>query len=307
MLNPFVIISKDTVAVEDQIIAIQQKQQENEELREILVQFQEVLARVEKTILDEPWMEEKDQLIQTLFHIREQSPDGGSWDKYQEAADKTIRMISAQVREMIIQPLEGVVHKNERTRETMPKLSQAVKQLRMRMEIWEERLLGERWYATVFSKDEEMRELTYSLNDMLKDITDVTRGAITMIKGKEDELDRKMVELNQEIADRREERDRLNEEMQKILPEWLRGIITIEQMMHLFPVFIIFLVVIIMILALILAGHFEKAAVLMDLEKEQREDPVFSSIWTLTYRKIYGTVLTILTYLIFLAVMWFFF
>ena len=40
---------------------------------------------------------------------------------------------------------------------------------------------------------------------------------------------------------------------------------------------------------------------------EQRTDPVSSSIWTLAYRKIHGTALTILTYLVFMAVMWCFF
>lgn len=307
VLDPFVYISQDLAPVENKINKLKQEQQEANDLKKKLEHVQNTISEVKETIKNEPWMKEKDRLIQTLSDIREQSLHGGNWDEYQAAADNTIRTIAAQVRELIIQPLEGVVQKNKRTRETMPKLSGAVDRLRNEMGKWEEWHVGRRWYQTFFAKDREMRELTYSLESLLEDISSISCSALSGITAKQEELSRKTEFLDQNIVNYQEKRDSLDEEMQKIFPQWLRGIISIEQMIHLFPVFVIFLVVVIMALALMLTGHFEKAAAIMELEKKQRTDPVSSSIWTLTYRKIHGTALTILTYLVLMAVMWRFF
>jgi len=307
VLNPYVNISEDTTQVEQSIAFLQQEQQKTAELKQNLVQVQEVLTEVQKTIMDEPWMKEKDRLIHTLSDIRERSPRGGSREEYQAAADNTIRTISAQVREMILQPLEGFVQQNKLTRDAMPKLSEGIDRLRLEMERWEEGHVGKRWYNTFFAKDREMRELTYSLGYMLTDISDITRSALSNATSKQETLTLDMVRFDQEIKDREKERDGLNEEMQKLLPEWLRGILSIEQMIQLFPIIVMGLVACITAMSLMLTHHFERAAVIMGLEKEQRMDPVSSSIWTLTYRRLYGTMVTTLTYLLFTVVMWYFF
>ena len=188
VLNPFVYIFEFSAQVEEQILELQQKQEEIAELNESLVQLQGVLGEVQETIEGQPWMKEKDKLINTLSTIRERSEHGGSWPEYQEAADATIRRINGQVQEMIIQPLEGVFEKNPEAREAMPKLSRELKNLRVQMERWEEDHVGNRWYETFFMKDEEMRELTGSLQYRLRGMARITRTELSHVEAQQQKL-----------------------------------------------------------------------------------------------------------------------
>ncbi len=307
VLNPFVQTFEDSSLVEKRIVELRQEQQETAELNESLVRLQTVLGEVQKTIEAQPWMEKKDKLIETLSNIRQRSDHGGSWPEYQEAADSTIRRINGQVQELIIQPLEGVFQQNAETREAMAELSRGLKTLQNEMDRWEQNHVGIRWYETFFMKDREMRELTNSLQHRLNGISTITRSELSRVQTQQQKLAQVNIKYDQDIRSREDELVGLNDELQKLLPEWLRGYLHVEQMIQLFPLLILGLAIYITYTALTLSSHYEHIVGSVGLPEKYRTDPLTSSVWTLTYRGLAGTIATMITYLFVTLALWYFF
>ena len=175
VLAPFVDISGKTGDTQNEIHELKLEQDNTAELNKTLDQLQKTLSGVEQTIRAQPWMDEKNKLIRTLREIRRRSPRGGSWPEYQETADATIRTITEQVRDKIIQPLEESLRRSSQAREALPELSRGLDTYRVGMDEWEQEHLGKRWYKTLFEKDLEMRELTRSLKSRLDVISALIR------------------------------------------------------------------------------------------------------------------------------------
>ena len=95
--------------------------------------------------------------------------------------------------------------------------------------------------------------------------------------------------------------------MEKILPEWIRGMISVEQMVQLFPFIVVVLAAYALSIALGVASHYKFLARELNFVEAGRTDPSLSSLWTLTYRGKSGTLQTVGVYTIFFLAMWFFF
>ena len=307
VLAPFVDISGKTGDTQNEIHELKLEQDNTAELNKTLDQLQKTLNGVEQTIRAQPWMDEKNKLIRTLREIRRRSPRGGSWPEYQETADATIRTITEQVRDKIIQPLEESLRRSSQAREALPELSRGLDTYRVGMDEWEQEHLGKRWYKTLFEKDLEMRELTRSLKSRLDVISALIRSEQSKINTKREELAKLTNILEYDIREKESMLDKLEQEMQKILPDWLRGILSIEEMIQLFPLILLGLIVYAMGTARSLTRHHKFVVESIGLSKAERKDLSSSSVWTLTYRGRLGTALTLMTYLSFALAIWFFF
>jgi len=307
VLAPFVDISGKTGDTQNEIHELKLEQDNTAELNKTLDQLQKTLSGVEQTIRAQPWMDEKNKLIRTLREIRRRSPRGGSWPEYQETADATIRTITEQVRDKIIQPLEESLRRSSQAREALPELSRGLDTYRVGMDEWEQEHLGKRWYKTLFEKDLEMRELTRSLKSRLDVISALIRSEQSKINTKREELAKLTNILEYDIREKESMLDKLEQEMQKILPDWLRGILSIEEMIQLFPLILLGLIVYAMGTARSLTRHHKFVVESIGLSKAERKDLSSSSVWTLTYRGRLGTALTLMTYLSFALAIWFFF
>ena len=91
--------------------------------------FKETLGAVQITIRKQPWMKEKDKLIRTLAGINERGE--GNRQRYQEEADNTVRVIGAQVNEMVVKPLNEFLPNYPRVAVLMPELYTELKTLPM--------------------------------------------------------------------------------------------------------------------------------------------------------------------------------
>ncbi len=303
VLTPFVDISGKTGDKQNEICELKLEQNNVAELNKTLDQLQKTLNEVQKTIRLQPWMKEKNKLISTLKEIRNRSPRSGNWQEYQDAADATISTITEQVGERIIQPLEEALHQGPQVQEDLPELSRGVDALRVDMDKWEQVHLGKRWYTTFFMKDKEMRELTYSLENNLNVIYRLIRSEQKKIDMKRRDLIKIEKSLKNDIQEKESALDELQREMQKLLPEWFRDLLSIEQMIQLFPLIILSLLVYVIATAHSLTGHHEKIIENIGFPEAERSDPSNSSLWTITYRGRAGTTATLITYVSFILAM----
>ncbi len=203
--------------------------------------------------------------------------------------------------------MEKSLDRSPQAREALPELSQGLGTLRVDMDKWEQDHLGERWYETFFMKDREMRELTDSLQNRLDGISALIRSEQSKINTKREQLAKRANDLEYDIQEKRSVLGKLELEMQKILPEWLRGILSIEQMIQLFPLILLGLIVFVMGTARSLTRHHEFVVESIGLSEAEQSDPSASSIWTLRHKKRVGMALTLMTYLFFTLMIWFFF
>lgn len=157
-------------------------------MNKTLYELQTTLSGVQETISTQPWMNEKKELISTLREIRNRSPRSESWPEYQKAADVTIRTIAEQVKDQIVRPLEEALHRSPEARQGLMELSRGLVTLRADMDNWEQDHLGKRWYETLFMKDREMRELTYTLESKIDVISTLIRAEQSKIDTKRQEL-----------------------------------------------------------------------------------------------------------------------
>lgn len=266
--------------------------------------FKETLGAVQITIREQPWMKEKDKLIRTLAGINERGE--GNRQRYQEEADNTVRVIGAQVNEMVVKPLNEFLPNYPRVAVLMPELHTELKTLPMTIQEWIRRYLGKRWYSTLESKMERVESLSRGLEVKL----DTINNKISMEKPN---LVRKRKELTQEIARMENKADiqakkkllkTLEARMDKIMPEWIRGLISLHQMIQYYPLVILGLVIYVLALAISLNSHYDSMAAVRKINQAAKTDPIFSSLWTLTYRGHVSTILTIASYVSFVAAMW---
>jgi len=95
--------------------------------------------------------------------------------------------------------------------------------------------------------------------------------------------------------------------MQQIMPEWLRGLISVEQMVQLYPLIMMGLVLYTVGNGLSLTRHYLVIAQERGWSFEEASDPAYSSLWTLSYRGLTATLFTVVTYLGLIIAFWFFY
>jgi hypothetical protein len=307
VFHPFVGISEEKSVKTKDIKDLRQEQGETEALINELNKFKQTLGTVQERIRSEPWMREKERLIITLASIRQNRPESQRWEEYQKAADATISTISQQETGMIIKPLVQALNRNPELKNTLPGLSQALEDTRVSIKEFEEDHLGKRWYETLVMKQIEIKDLTASLQDRMIYISGLIDSEQIKIASKRKELKNREELLETNILEKQSSLERLELEMQEILPEWLRGLFSIELMIQLFPLLLVCIVVYVIGTARALSNHHSFITDTVGFSELERNDPSTSSIWTLTNKGRYGTVLTLMTYISLTFAIWVFF
>lgn len=267
-------------------------------------QFKKTLGKVQTTIQRQPWMREKDKLVQTLARINNQGQ--GSRERYQAEADQTIKRIETQVHQTVVTPLNEYLLKDPRIARLMPELSAEVKTLPATLEEWSRQNFGKIWYRTLESKADHVETLSKNFEPKLFAIDNKIKQEMPNLRQKKKDLKQEIARLENEtdIQVKKELIQVLEARMDKILPEWIRGLISIHQMIQLYPVIILVLVLYVLMISRSLNNHYRAMAGMRNITADAETDPVFSSLWTLTFRGHLPTLSTVVSYLGFVAVMW---
>jgi hypothetical protein len=292
----------------DDIKAVTQKL--NSEVNKItdskqsLSELKETLKGIQETIAKQPWMKEKDNLMERFAKMNAEGR--GSWARYQKEADSTVSVIGSLVLQKVSKPLNKFLT-NPSYDKLMPKLTIELNALPQVVEQWTNENHGNIWYRTPHDKEATVHELTSELEDQLEKISLAINQEQPNLKDEENKLKAKIVQLNEMKAEEEKKLpEKLDAEMKKILPNWISGIISVKQLM-LYPFVIIVIVCYVSIVAFALTRHYCFMASSLNIENDESSDSALSSLWTLTYRGRIGTLLTLTTYIIFIISMWFFY
>jgi len=262
------------------------------------------LEKVQSAIGAQPWNEEKEKLIRKY---REMNTSGSpSWDEYQGEADSTVSNIGEMVLTTVGQPFRQFTGK-ESLISSMPRLSNELRNLPDVVERWKEENYGKRWYLTVDAKEATVQQLTSDLDEQVRRISnqiDRVQSSIEVRKAKLlDQIQQLKVEI---IKEENALPEKLDAEMKKILPNWISGIITLKQMM-LYPFLILGVVIYVVVLAFELTRHYRQMIFLSGDSEKDDSDTVLTSLWTLNHTGQWATIKTVLVYVAFLLIMWYFF
>ncbi len=279
--------------------------EKSKKVKEDLDELQKTFVSVKKVIDASPWDIEKNKLIRDY---REMNRSGRaiSRDEYQVKADSTVKRIGQMVLDSVSTPFQEFLDQDFIS-EQSPSLYSGLKNLPEVVAKWTNGHLGEFWYRTQGDKNETLERLAAALNVQLSSISREIDYANRMVKEQQKQLASRIETLQQEInLEEKNLPEKLDAEMSKILPNWIGGIITFEQIM-LYPFIIIGIVIYTVVLAFSLSRHYHFMIRGLQIPERSRGDAALSSLWTLTDRGKFGTGITLLCYLGFIGLMWYFF
>ncbi len=303
VLKPLAEVSHKTENEQKELHAFQERKEQIGFQELALDNMEKTFSKVQSTLDQEPWMEEKDKLIRTYQDMRLMRPMI-SREENQAEANKTIRTIGGMVQERIIGPLEESLPRDPEFRATFQDLSGKIVTLNRDIEQWEADHIGIVWYRTITDKGMAMNELTVSLRQRMKDLPDLLHAEQKKINEQRDDLISHTISLEKNIDEKENNLGDLERQMQQILPGWLKEIVGIREMIQIFPALLLVLTLYIFWLAISLTRHYNHVAGEINLSQEDKKDLSTSSIWTLTNRGQVGTMITVTAYLIFTSLMW---
>lgn len=304
VLRPYAQNLDDSSVVRDELVQLEMRRQEIDLSLERLTDFEGKLSSAQATIAREPWMRQKDRLIEEYRQLN--LAGGGSREDYQTRANRTVNEIAQEV-EAEIEPLRDFLDANPSIATEMPRFSSELEQLPRTIDHWIEVNRDHEWYRTVTLKTETVQGLSDDLQRGLSRVDEAISQERPLLAARSDELNAEIGELNEQTSEQMAMLDELEEAMQTILPQWVRGLVTVEQMVELYPLIVLGLAVYLLATGLALTRHYDALARGHAWSPQERSDPAFSSLWTLTYRGRLGTASTVAVYLGALAALWFFF
>jgi len=270
-----------------------------------LQNLQKAMTDVEREIKRRAWDAKRFELIDKYSDLRRRRI--GSPELYQSMADSTVRAIAQQVEKLVYAPLAAFQKPDSKAFEYAPKTMQQVQQLSKTLRDWQIENLNHAWYRTPEMKRETIDDLSTSLDNNLTALSQALLQERQKLGASQQELKKQIHDLQHIDVDAQEkELEALEERMTQILPSWLHGLISIEQLALYFPHVIAGLLLFVLWLGYSLSRHFS-AAVSDISDKSISADPVLSSNWTLVNRTGRGTLQTLGSYLLYTALMFVFF
>ncbi|MBU1053650.1 MAG: hypothetical protein KKC46_07455 [Proteobacteria bacterium] len=307
VLAPYINDLKEINKVELEIKKYNSEIWEIEKTLQPLNELSKILDNIQKLVAKRPWDVETKKLINKF---REMNVRGGvNWNDYQAEADATINSVAAIVNYGAIEPLNKFLLNSPSSKNLIPELVAELKTLPETVDTWVSENKGKRWYLTIEMKTAQIERLSNTLGNKLRLISRTINREKPNLAKRQKNIEASIEKLrnNPEYRNKEERLEKLRSQMEKILPAWLKGMISIEQMVQIFPFIIVILTAYVLIIASGIASHYRFLARELNFGEEGYSDPSFSSLWTLIYRGRFGTLVTVSVYIIFILIMWFFF
>ncbi len=264
-----------------------------------------VMADVEKIIERRPWDAKRFELIEEYRRLN--ASGGGEPALYQSMADSAIKSIAAEVTARVYKPLAGYLQQDSLAKTLMPQTVQQLHELPQVVDEWINENLGRPWYSTLHSKAATINALSETLDRRLDLLSRALRLEQQEVVAFRKELKLKIRELQKQSVKAYEKRlQQLQQQLGEVLPSWANGLVSVQQVAILFPYIIFALLLYVLGLGRSLSQHFLAATAPWQDDK-LRQDPLFSSNWTLVNRTTRGDVQSVGSYLLFAAVMFYFF
>jgi len=305
VLDPFVDMSKDRVPVSQAVESLHQEKSVATQKIRYIEKTAGVLEGVNSYIDKKPWQKEKRELIERYRRMNVSTPEEGiSKERYQQEADNTISRIDEQLHENVISPLQQSIDSIKTDANRPEKLIGEISSLNHFIEAWKNEYIGKNWYRTISRKELAMRELTSDLNHQLRQLSNVVKIELDTVKQVKFKVDKELSILTDKINTESKKLEKLDENLQKVMPDWLRGFIKIEQVIQLLPAALLGSAIFVVFLGLSLTRHYKIYVDSKKIGRDTINDPGMSSTWTLIHRGFTGTLLTSIAYVVFIVFSW---
>lgn len=305
VLIPFVNFSEHKKPVIQSIETLNKEKEAVNKKIDIISETEKTLLDVNKFISQQPWQVEKRDLIKRYRDMRRSPPaEGYSRERYQQEADDSINKIAGLLHENVVSPFQQSINKLATGTDGPDKLAREVDSLNQFIENWKKKYINKNWYRTIDRKDQTMYQLTASLDERFYDFSNVVKNELNEVRQVKRQVDNELKQLNKQIISEAEKLQELDDELQKILPEWLRGLINIEQVIQLLPVILFGSAVFVLALGTHLTRHYNIYVAGEKITKDITSDPGMSSTWTFIHRGFTGSILTIAAYTLFIVFTW---
>ncbi len=305
VLIPFVDFSEDKKPVIQTIESLKIKQEAANKEIAIINKTTKVLKSVDGFISQQPWQQEKKDLINRYKSMRiSPPPEGYTRERYQQEADGTINKIADLLTENILNPLQHSIVGTDAVQNIPERLIREVASLDQFIVDWKGETINKDWYRTIQGKDRTMRELTENLNQRLDDFSRVVKAELAATKQAKSTVDKELKILNAEIVTEADKLQVLDDELQKILPNWLRGLVNIEQVIQLLPVALLGVAFFVLTLGISLTRHYNIYVTGKEFPRDITNDPGMSTTWTIIHRGFFGSIQTIAAYTLFIIFTW---
>ena len=271
-----------------------------DQINNIYLNLGDSLKIVQQTIQSEPWEMEKENLIRKFAVINR---EGRPVDA-QKVADSTIMSIVKTIQQQIIRPLDKVLENIERQNFDLNELSNQIEDFSQFINQWKKDHIGVRWFGTISEKNQEIFELTQQLNLRTRNLAEVLGQKERSIKHEIQNRKEKIATISQEVA---QEKTDLEKVLEDLLPKWLQGIINVEQMIQLYPIFLLILMLYSAWIVFNLSRHYHYFSTQMMTTAQEKTDLALSSIWTITQKAKRDVILTKITYILYIVIIWYFF
>jgi len=228
--------------------------------------------------------------------------------RVQEEADDKARRIFDRVNEDFIQPLERLLREDPEAGKVFPAMAPMLARTRADMDQWVRQHLGKRiWYETIQQKDQELSELTAFLRQRQEAFAGLVREQQKALEPKVKALAERQQTVQAQEAGIRKALAELNDKMQKLLPDWLRDLLSPEEMLQLYPLVLLGLVAVMGFKVGLIRHHYLVVREGKMIADVALRDGAVSSVWTLIYRGPLGTAATCAMYLGGIAMLWWLF
>lgn len=215
------------------------------------------LEQVATTVANAPWTRHKNDLIQRF--ARREVHDA------QAEADKTIRKIAVDFQASVVAPLEKAVSLASAPED----LKLVPTKIARIVDAWKRDHEGQRWFQTIHTKEATVLKLDESVEDIQVEASEVVKRIQATVKAKKQKLTGEQQSLATQFAGKQQE---LQEALDAAIPAWAKGMISVDQMVFLYPFILIGLAVYLVVRGITGAGHYEELAKLAAGPK--RSDPI---------------------------------
>lgn len=305
VLIPYVDFSEKKRPVISNIEILNEQKDAAETKLRVFEQTERSLQEINRYIENQPWQTEKQELIERYAALRTSPPPQPiEPDRYQREADTTISNIGRQLQQNIIQPLQASSRTDGTLATGLEELTAEVQGLDQFVGNWVGRYQGVNWYATIDRKESAMRDLTRELNRELDDFSVFVGNQLRVVEQEKEKIEKQTKALDQDINKEQDLLDKIEAELQSILPQWLRGLVSTDQVLQIMPIALLVASAYVFFIGLSLTHHFNLYAEGKALSENVKSDPVMSSLWTLIPRGSVGTALTVLAYTLFFLAIW---
>lgn len=287
-----------------QIDSLKSIDRHSEDILKEITALSKTLTDVDKIIEKKPWDQKRLDLMNQYARLRNSGDSTPS--RQQELADNTVKDITRIVHDQVYNPLADFFKKDSLAVELMPETTRKLYELPAILQNWENENIGEIWYETPDTKSETVNTLTNSLDVHLEELSRYLTIEKDSLLTYKTEIARNIAVLQNQnkVKQKQEKLQEIETRMAEIIPSWLKGLVTVKQLVEYFPLIISILFIYIFITGHALSSHYNIFA--QSDPSTYKGSTLIASIWTMTDRGR-GTILTFTTYLLLAILLWFFF